>query len=78
MPMTLAEKGLYFSLLIHCFEYGSAPDDAGEYASLIGMYKRRVREAWPVVRRRFLATKEPGRMIYKPASFIGVVTDGTA
>ncbi len=51
--MTLAERGLYITLMCHAWREGSIPSDVAAIARLVQRPIAEVRKAWAVVSQRF-------------------------
>jgi len=63
--MLLSERGAYITLLAHCWNEGSIPDDIGMCSALCDCEFSEMESIWPTVRARFLKSKRNGRLTHK-------------
>jgi len=62
--MSLAERGAYMTLLMHCWMDRYIPDDPAQCSRLVGCSEEEMRTAWPAIRRRFKRAKKAGLLIH--------------
>ncbi|MFH1739140.1 MAG: DUF1376 domain-containing protein [bacterium] len=62
--MSLAEKGAYMTLIMHCWMDRYIPDDPSQCARLVGCSEEEMRTVWPSIRRRFKRAKKAGLLIH--------------
>jgi len=62
--MSLAERGAYMTLLMHCWMDRYIPDDPAQCSRIVGCSEDEMRTAWPAIRKRFKRAKKPGLLIH--------------
>jgi len=63
--MSLAERGAYMTLLMHCWMDRFIPDDSAKCAKLVGCSEEEMGAAWSVIRKRFRKAKKAGYLMHK-------------
>jgi len=64
--MTMAQRGLYITLLCSCWLQGSIPNDPALIGRLCGATPKEIQATWPAVSKRFIADpNDPARLRHK-------------